>query len=39
MVLRTIVIDIDTSIGNKLYWFLREMMNEYPTEIQEKRHK
>lgn len=37
MTTRTIIIDIDTSIGNKLYWFLKELMKKYPNEIKEKR--
>lgn len=28
MTSRTIVIDIDTSIGNKLYWLLKEIMKK-----------
>lgn len=32
---RTIIIDIDTSIGNKLYWFLKEIMKEIPEIIKE----
>ena len=39
MAIRIINIDIDTAIGNKLYWFLREMMEKYPSEIQEWRKK
>ena len=39
MTIRTITLDLDTAIGNKLYWFLRELMEKYPTEIQEKREK
>jgi len=35
MTIRKIVIDLDTPMGNKLYWFLRELMEKYPTEIQE----
>ena len=37
MTIRTITLDIDTVMGNKLYWFLRELMKKYPTEIQEMR--
>ena len=37
MTQRTIVIDLDTPIGNKLYWFLKALMEKYSTEIQEVR--
>ena len=35
MTKRTITIDLDTPIGNKLYWFLKAMMEKYPEEIKE----
>ena len=37
MTIRTITIDLDSPMGKKLYWFLRELMHKYTTEIQEKR--
>ena len=35
MTKRTITIDLDTPIGNKLYWFLKEIMVSFPDEIKE----
>lgn len=35
MTIRTIEIDLDTPIGNKLFWFLSELMKKYPDEIKE----
>ncbi len=37
MTYRTVVIDIDTPMGNKLYWFLKELQLQYPTVIVEKK--
>lgn len=36
MTKRTIIIDIDTELGNKLYWFLKSLMVKFPNEIKEK---
>ena len=33
---RKIVLNIDTPVGNRLYWFLKELMSRYPIEIQEE---
>ena len=33
---RTLIIDIDTELGNKLYWFLKSLMEKYPDEIKER---
>ena len=35
MTTRTLVIDIDTELGNKLWWFLKTIMDEYPDAIKE----
>ena len=35
MTTRTIIIDLDTVVGNKLYWFLKSIMEKYPDEIME----
>ena len=32
---RTIIIDIDTSIGNKLYWLIKSLELSCITEIEE----
>ena len=32
---RRIIIDMDTPIGNKLYWFLKELMTRFPDDIKE----
>ena len=32
---RTIVLNIDTSVGGLIYWLLKELMDRYPIEIQE----
>ena len=37
MTTRVINLDMDSEIGNKLYWFLKELMKVYPLEIQEWR--
>ena len=34
---RTIVLNIDTPVGGKLYWLLKELMDRYPIEIQERK--
>ena len=33
---REIIIDIDSTFGNRLYWFLKELMKTYPEVIREK---
>ena len=35
MTTRIIVIGLDTPVGNKMYWFLKEIMVKYPTAIKE----
>lgn len=32
---RIIIININTDLGNKLYWFLKELMNTYPDVIKD----
>lgn len=34
---RSVVIDIDTGLGNKLYWFLKEIMENHPSVIQDRK--
>lgn len=36
MTKRTIVIDLDTELGNKLYWFLKVLIEKYPDVIMDK---
>ena len=35
MTSRMIMLDIDTSVGNNMYWLLKELMLKYPNEIRE----
>jgi hypothetical protein len=34
---RQLVINIETELGNKLYWFLKFLMRDYPDIIMEKK--
>jgi len=36
MTKRIIEINIDSPLGNKLYWFLKLIMEKYPDEIKER---
>jgi len=35
MTVRRIEINLDTILGNKLYWLLKELMAKYPEAIKE----
>ena len=35
MTSRIILLDLDSSVGNNLYWLLKELMSKYPNEIRE----
>ncbi len=35
MTTRIIMLDLNTSVGNNMYWLLKELMLKYPNEIRE----
>ena len=36
MTKRTIIIEIDSSIGNKMYWLIKDLMATYPWVFEEE---